>query len=71
MKGQSGSGTHDVGLILAMYNRPTAGAEHVNFSSQKASFTELLALNASHVPLDTVSRREGETVGDKCVFIHV
>lgn len=34
MKGQSGCGTHDVGLIPAMYNSPTAGAEHVHLYGQ-------------------------------------
>lgn len=34
MKGRSGSGTHDVGLIPAMYNSPTAGAQHVHLHSQ-------------------------------------
>lgn len=34
MKGSSRSGTHDVGVIPAMYNSPTAGTQHVPLFSQ-------------------------------------
>lgn len=34
MKGSSRSGTHDVGVIPAMYNSPTAGTQHVPPFSQ-------------------------------------
>lgn len=34
MKSPSGSGTHDVGVIPAMYNSPTAGTQHVPPFSQ-------------------------------------
>lgn len=33
-RGKSGSGTHDVELIPAMYNSPTAGGQHVHLHSQ-------------------------------------
>lgn len=34
MKGSSRSGTHDGGIIPAMYNSPTAGSQHVCLCSQ-------------------------------------
>lgn len=34
MKGSSRSGTHDVGIIPAMYNSPTAGTQHVRLCSK-------------------------------------